>query len=169
VAERARSRTKGGEELRLVAAVRAQHAKTEKIAVTLVEVGVSESLRAMLAREEERLRDLRRQLAEVSVPPVARATLNLRQAEQAFEDIEQLVQVDPSAARARLARYLEPVVFTPVEEDGELVYTAEITLNNQTAALAGGRVIDGSGCGGAIPDFPMTRWSFRRRALPSRR
>lgn len=150
VAERARTRTKGGEELRLVAAVRAQHAKTEKIAATLVEVGVSESLRAMLAREEERLRDLRRQLAEVSVPPVARATLNLRQAAQAFEDIEQLVQVDPSAARARLARYLEPVVFTPVEEDGELVYTAEITLNNETAALAGGRVIDGSGCGGRI-------------------
>jgi hypothetical protein len=96
------------------------------------------------------LRDLRRQLKDVSF--AARCSCDPRPAAscEGVEDIEQLVQVDPAAARSRLARYLEPVVFTAVKEDGEIVYSAEITLKNETAALAGGRVIDGQSCGGRI-------------------
>ena len=37
-------------------------------------------------------------------------------------DVEALVQVDPLEARERLARYLDPVVLTPVEEDGRVEY-----------------------------------------------
>jgi len=140
----------GGEELRLTAAVRAQQAKVDKIALTLVEVGVSESLRTLLLREEERLRDLRRELKDVSLPAEVREAFNLREAAKAFEDIELLVQGDPAAARTRLSRYLEQVVFTPVEENGESVYTAEIIMKNETAALAGGRVADDLSCGGRI-------------------
>src|SRR5437016_1939139 len=75
--------------------------------MTLVEVGVSESLRTLLLREEERLRELRRELKDVSLPVEVREAFNLREAAKAFEDIEQLVQGDPAAARARLSRYLE--------------------------------------------------------------
>jgi len=73
----------------------------------------SEALKGRLVQEEERLRDLRRQLADVSVPKEKRTALDLRQAARAFEDIGALVAVDPQAARARLSKYLGPVVLTP--------------------------------------------------------
>jgi len=84
------------------ATLRAQQAKVEKIATTLVEVGVSESLRAMLFREEERPRDLRRELKDVSLPPEVRDAFDLRHAANAFEDIEQLVDRDPPVALRRV-------------------------------------------------------------------
>ena len=84
-------------------------------------------------------------------PPV-----DLRQAARAFEDISALVEADPQAARARLSRYLEPVVLTPVqdEETGELVYDFDITLKNDSASLVGGRVYGLDGCGGLQPRRP---------------
>ena len=68
-------------------------------------------------------------------------------------DIEALVPVDPLEAGERLARYLDPVVLTPVEEDGRVQYAYAITLRYDPATLAGGRVIDKSGCGGAEGTF----------------
>ena len=81
-----------------------------------------------------------------------REAFNVQQAARAFEDIEQLVDRDPAAARARLIRYVNQVVFTPVDENGETEYAAEIVMRNETAALAGGRVAvaDDYGCGGRI-------------------
>ena len=75
---------------------------------------------------------------------------------RAFEDISALVEADPQAARARLSRYLEPVVLTPVqdEETGELVYDFDITLKNDSASLVGGRVYGLDGCGGLQPRRP---------------
>jgi len=159
-AARALARTTGGEELRLTAAVLAQAARVEKTLTALIELGVTEAGRARLASEEKKLRDLRRQLAEVSVPPEKRVVLDLRQAARAFEDIGALVAVDPQAARARLFRYLNPVVLAPVpdQETGELVYNFDISLKNDSASLAGGRsvpsVVDGHGCGGLQPRRP---------------
>ena len=72
-------------------------------------------------------------------------------------DIEALVQVDPLEARERLARYLDPVVLTPVEEDGRVEYDYDITLRYDSATLAGGRVIDKNGCGGTTDRPPSTR------------
>ena len=121
------------------------------MAQTLFEVVVpSATLRTMFAREEARLGELKRKLTNDSLPVEVREAFNLRQAARAFEDIEKLVQGDPAAARERLSRYLDSVVFTPVEEDGETTYAAEIVLKNATAALAGGRVIDGQSCGDRI-------------------
>src|SRR5438105_4172320 len=38
----------------------------------------------------------------------------------------------------------------PSDENGESVYTADLMMKNETAALAGGRVADDYGCGGRI-------------------
>lgn len=151
----------GGEELRLTAAVRAQQAKVEKTLSALIDLGVSEAGRARLAAEEDKLRDLRRQLASVSTPPARRIVVDLQQVAQAFQDIEALVLVDPLAARARLARYLDPVVLTPVEEDGETHYVFDISLKNSTATLAGGRVLGQIGCGAAPFTSPETKTASR--------
>lgn len=61
-----------------------------------------------------------------------------------------VLNVDPPAARERLLRYVESMVFTPVEENGESAYAAEVVLKNATAALAGGRVAYQKSCGGRI-------------------
>ncbi|HYS10613.1 MAG TPA: hypothetical protein VEP66_17875, partial [Myxococcales bacterium] len=144
----------GGQELRrLNSDLRAQQAKVEKMAQTLFEVVVpSETLRTMFAREEARLGELKRKQTELSLPTEVREAFNLRQAAKAFEDIEQLVDRDPAAGRERLSRYVDQVVFTPVVEDGESVYAAEIVMKSETAALAGGRVAvaDDLSCGGRI-------------------
>jgi len=65
-----------------------------------------------------------------------------RGAAQAFRNLEAIVQVDPLEARERLSRYIDPVVLTPVEEDGRIEYDYDITLRNDSAALAGGLVSD---------------------------
>jgi hypothetical protein len=114
---------------------------------------VSEELMSRLRTAEEKLRELRRRLADASTPTAQRVPVDLRQAAQAFQDIEQLVQVDPAAARARLSKYLEPVVMTPApDETGTVSYTFDITLRNETATLAGGRVqpLGECGCGDRI-------------------
>lgn len=137
--------TAGTDEERLAAAVATQDAKVRRAAERFVDSDGSAAVKAVLAREEAKLRDLRRHLAELSTVPAPRP-VDLRQAARAFEDVEALVQVDPAAARARLARFLEPVVLTP-DETG---YAFDITLRTETAALAGGRVSGESGCGGRI-------------------
>lgn len=157
-AERAKRRRGNPEEHRLDAEVRAQQARCDRIAAAIVEVGVSETLRASLVREEERLRDLRRRLAEVQRPKVVQLAIDLTKAAEAVRSIARLATADVAAARARLAPYLDHVLLNPQIEDGEPVYTADVVLKNTTAALVGGRsvpsVVDGFGCGGMQDAFP---------------
>ena len=114
-------------------------------------MGVSETLRAALVREEEQLRVLRRRLEEIRRPRVVKLALDLSRAAAAVREIAVLADTDEAAARARLAPYLDHVVLQPAA-DGE--YDADVVLRNTTAALAGGRsvpsVADGLGCGGRI-------------------
>lgn len=152
-ADRARTRQSPSAETELEAGVRAQQAKVERVAAAIVEVGISETLRAVLVREEARLRELRTKLAEVCQPKVVKLALDLSRAAEAVRQIAQLAQVDPVRARARLAPYLDHVLMTPGEQPGE--YSAEVVLvGNATASLAEGRsvpsVVDGLGCGGRI-------------------
>lgn len=152
--ERARRKKPADDEAaRLEAAVRAQAAKVDRAAERFVEHG-TEAVKAVLAREEEKLRRLRRELAGLSMTPAPRP-VDLKQAARAFEDIGALVEADVQAAHTRLARYLEPVVLTPVkdEETGELVYNFDVAFRNDAASLVTGgrgRVYGGSGCGGAF-------------------
>ncbi len=153
-AERGRGRRGNGAVEQLEGEVRAQQAKTERIAAAIVEVGVSEALRTALLREEERLRTLRARLAEVRRPKVVALALDLSRAAQAVRDLAQLAAADVGAARAQLARYLDHVVLRPAD-DG---YDADVVLRNTTAALAGGRsvpFVDGFSCGGPM-DEPST-------------
>lgn len=53
---------------------------------------------------------------------------------------------DPEEARRVLADVVESVVLR-LSPDG---YVAEVTLKNETAAIAGGRVLGNTGCGGRI-------------------
>ena len=160
-AERAKGRRGSGALEQLEAEVRTQQAKTERIAAAIVEVGVSETLRAALLREEEALRALRARLAEVRRPKVVELALDLSRAADAVREIARLTSVDVADARRRLARYLDHVVLTPDVQDGELEYSAEVVLRNTTAALVrGGRsvpsVVDGLGCGGPIEESSTT-------------
>lgn len=54
---------------------------------------------------------------------------------------------DPEEARRVLAGVVEGIVLRATE-DG---YVAEVTLKNETAAIAGGRVLEKVSCGGAQP------------------
>ncbi len=58
----------------------------------------------------------------------------------------------PRWAGKVLATVIEPVVLRPVETG----YEGDVRLKNGAAALAGGRVCDGVGCGGAMLNFLST-------------
>lgn len=153
---RSRGRQRDAELERLEAEVRAQQAKAERIAAAIVEVGVSETLRAALLREEEALRALRGRLAEVRRPKVVALALDLSRAAAVARELAQLAGVDVSAARTALAPVLDHVVMRPAA-DG---YDAEVVLRNTTAALVGGRsgpsLADGQSCGGPIEESSAT-------------
>lgn len=159
VAAAARARGKRGseEEAELEAAVRAQQAKAERTAAAVVAVGVSETLRAALLREEEQLRLLRARLAEVRRPKVVHLqAMDLSRAAEAVREIEALAAVDPEQARARLAQYLDHAVVTPREEAGTVVHHIAVELKKTTAALVGRPVVDEQSCGGPIPGSSTT-------------
>lgn len=164
-ADRARGRQRDAASDELETELRAQQAKVERVTAAILEVGVSEALRAALVREEARLRELRAKATAARAPKVVRLALDLAQAAGAVREIARLADEDATRARARLAPYLDHVVMVPGERPGE--YQAEVVLvGNATAALAGGRpvpsVVDGLGCGGPIagpsttpnPSFP---------------
>ena len=152
-AERARGARGSTEETELEAALRAAQARAQRATEAIMELGISETLRTALLREEEQLRTLRKRLDEVQRPKVVRLALDLARAAEAVREIAQLEAEDPEAARARLRPYLDHVVLHPAA-DGE--HDVEVVMvGNTTAALVrGGRsessVADDSSCGGRI-------------------
>ena len=146
----ARSGAKDGDLTKLEAAVRAQEARVEKVASTLLAVGTSEFLVAKLRQEEERLRDTRQGVAAaVASKRTARVTpkITIEQAMAVLTDVERIGRKAPRQARDVLASVIEPVVLTPTATG----YEAEIRLKSRTAYLAAGRpVFDVVGCGGRI-------------------
>jgi hypothetical protein len=93
---------------RLETAVQAQAARAMRAAARFYDSDGSEAMKAILVREEQKLRDLRRKLAEASPTETKQPTLDYRRAAKAFEDIATLVKVKPHEARARLSRFLTP-------------------------------------------------------------
>jgi len=164
-AARAVGKRGSDEETELEAAVRAQQAKAERTAAAVIAVGVSETLRAALLREEEQLRALRMRLAEVRRPKVIQLqAMDLSRAAEAVREIEALAAVDPEQARARLAQYLDHATVTPREDSGVVVHHIAVELRKTTAALVGRPVVDECGCGGPMqgsstttgnPSFPL--------------
>jgi hypothetical protein len=133
--EAARTSGKQDEAARLEAEVRAQEATVEKVANTLLEVGVSDHLRARLQREESKLRDLRRALASApkAKPKVRRLSLETILAE--VLSVTAAAVLSPPKARDALAGLIEPVLMRPTD-DG---YEAEIQPKTTTATRVGGR------------------------------
>lgn len=134
------------ERVEIEAQVRAKEIEVEKIAATLVQVGVSDTLRAMLARSEEQLRTLRGSLAAMtgkgSAPP-----LDVDCIVALVDDVQRLARANPANARTHLARLLDVVLLKP-DADG---WAATLRLQqNETVAGEGDRVVDKSGCGGRI-------------------
>lgn len=120
---------------KLQADIRGQEAKVEKVANTLLDVGVSEALRNRLRQEEDRLRELRGRLAKAStadraLPP----PFDVEGLLAAVSDVERAAETDPARAREALAALYEPFLMVP-GPDG---YTVRIKPRNTTAALAGG-------------------------------
>ena len=106
-----------------------------------------EYLRATLKLEEERLRVLRQKLAaalNTQVTPTEK--IDVSRVSAVMNDLAAVAGTDPEAARRVLADVVESVVLTLSDEG----YVAEVTLKNETAAIAGGRVLEKSGCGGRI-------------------
>jgi hypothetical protein len=136
-AERAKS--KDDTEDRLVAEIRTQQSTVQKIADTLLAVGVSETLRAMLVKEEDKLRDLRRRAADAAAPKAPRTAIEPARVGAALSEVERLADRDPGSARDRLARYLAPVVLRPVMDQARFRLRKLLILLNATFALRGVR------------------------------
>ncbi len=149
-AEEARTRPADDGLRKLETAVRAQEARVEKVASTLLEVGASEFLKAKLRQEEEKLRDCRQALVAAAAPRRAARPLpkiTMEEVLAVLEDVERIARDAPRQARDVLATVIEPVILNPTPEG----YEAEIRLKSRTAALASGRpVFDAVGCGGRI-------------------
>lgn len=156
-ADRAKRKTLGGDVQRLQAAVEAQAARAMRAGERFMESDGSQAMKAILQREEAKLRALQQQLSEASPREPKQAPPDYHKAGKAIEDILALVAVNPEGARVRLARFLSPVVLNPETDEatGKVDYAFDISLKNDSAALlAGGRVmpsvVDGLGCGGRI-------------------
>jgi hypothetical protein len=127
-------------------AVRKQQAKVEKVGRLLLDNEGSEYLGATLKQEEERLRALRQKLAaalKTQVEPAEK--IDVSRVAAVMNDLAAVAGTDPEAARRVLADVVESVVLKLSDEG----YVAEVTLKNEAAAIAGGRVLEKSGCGGA--------------------
>ena len=149
VAESAQAKTDDGGLGKLEAAVRAQEARVERVADTLLEVGASDFLKAKLRHEEDKLRDARQTLAATIPKRAARSLpkITIEQVLAVLEDVDRIARDAPRRAREVLATVIEPVVLMPTP-DG---YEAEIRLKSRTAALASGRpVFDEVGCGAML-------------------
>jgi site-specific DNA recombinase len=132
----------------LQAQVRAQERQVKKAGDILFDVGLSDELKDRLRAEEEKLRAVRARLAGHAPrrPPTAARTVSVAQVMALLQDVAAVARKAPLKARALLANLIEPVVLVP-QPNG---YTAEVTLRNAPAALEGGRVCDGVGCGARI-------------------
>jgi hypothetical protein len=163
----------------MAADVKAQEKKAERLLDTITNVGVSEAATRRLKTEEAKLVEMRGKLTALarSGKPKALPAINVETLIADLRSLRTLTEKDPAAARESLLRVVESVVLTPVGDE----YEATLALRNSTAAIAGGRVGDKVGCGGAhrteshTPTCacqPPTRREFRTRLagpLPLRR
>jgi hypothetical protein len=144
--EAARRSGKPPEVVELEADVRKQEARVEKVGRTLLDVGVSDYLRAALRQEEDKLRGLRQQLAAaIQRQPAPGAKLDVARVAAVMRNLSDVAASDPAEARRVMAEVVESVVLRFTEDGPE----AEVTLKNETAAIAGGRLsAESTGCGG---------------------
>jgi hypothetical protein len=151
-------------------AVRKQQAKAEKVGRLLLDNEGSEYLGATLKQEEEQLRILRQKFAaalKTQVTPTEK--IDVSRVAAVMNDLAAVAGTDPEAARRVLADVVETVVLKLSDEG----YVAEVTLKNETAAIAGGRVLEKTGCGGLqLPSEspapgPISFFMPRLRGAPS--
>ena len=126
------------------AEVRAQQAKVDR-ALELALKG-SEAAERRLKTEEAKLVEMRGKLTSLtpSGRPKPPPVINVETLVADLRSLRTLTEKDPAAARDALHRVVESVVLRPV--GGE--YEATLAFKTSTAAIAGGRVGDKSGCGG---------------------
>ena len=132
----------------IAADVRAQEKKVERLLDTITNVGVSEAATRRLKTEEAKLVEMRGKLTALarSGKPKALPAINVETLIADLRSLRTLTEKNPAAARESLLRVVESVVLKPVGDE----YEATLALRNSTAAIAGGRVGDKSGCGGRI-------------------
>lgn len=97
-AEEARTRPDDGGVRKLETAVRAQEARVEKVASTLLEVGASDFLKAKLRQEEETPRECRQALGTAATPKRAARPLPKITVEEVLavlEDVERISRHAP--------------------------------------------------------------------------
>jgi hypothetical protein len=128
-------------------AVRKQQARVEKVGRLLLDNEGSEYLGATLKQEEERLRVLRQKLAAaLKTQATPTEKIDVSRVAAVMRDLAAVAATDPEEARRVLADVVESVVLRLSPEG----YMAEVTLKIETAAIAGGRVLDKTGCGGRL-------------------
>jgi hypothetical protein len=155
------------EVVELEADVRKQEARVEKVGRTLLDVGVSDYLRAALRQEEDKLRGLRLQLAAaVQRQPAPGAKLDVAEVAALMRNLSDVAANDPAEARRVMAEVVESVVLRSTSDGPE----AEVTLKNETAALAHVRALAGTTTASArIPNAtPIVADTARGSALPDR-
>lgn len=132
----------------MAAEVRAQEAKVERLVDALTRVEVSESVTRRLKTEEAKLVEMRGRLTALarSGKPKELPAINVETLIADLRSLRTLTEKDPAAAREALQGVVESVVLKPVGDE----YEATLAFKNSTAAIAGGRVGDNSGCGGRI-------------------
>jgi site-specific DNA recombinase len=132
----------------MAAEVTAQEKKVERLLDTIMNLGVSEATTRRLKAEEAKLIELRGKLTALarSAKPKKLPAIDVEDLIRDLRSLRTLSEKDPAAARESLQRVVESVVLKPVGNE----YEATLALRNYTAAIAGGRVGDKSGCGGGI-------------------
>jgi hypothetical protein len=145
--EATRRSGKSSEVAELEADLRKQEGRVEKVGRALLEVGASDYLKAALRQEEEKLRGLRQKLAAaVQRQPAPELKLDVESVAAVMRNLSEVASSDPLEARRVMAEVVASVVLRFTADGPE----AEVTLRNETAALAGGRVLAKTGCGGRI-------------------
>jgi len=147
----------------LEAEERAQVAKVGRLVEALTSVGVPEAVTERLKVEEAKLIEIRAKRATLARTgkPKGLPAINVETLVADLRSLKTLSEKDPAAARESLHRVVESVVLKPAGDE----YEATLALRNYTAAIAGGRVGDKVGCGGAIGESSATaNPAFRRRS-----
>lgn len=149
---RDRATPQSSDEAELAAKVRAQEAEVEKIADALLAMGVSDTLKARLRAAEDRLRVLKGPLAAAARPAAKARDVRVDPdtVARGFALVGKVAQRKPAEARALLAAVVESVTCVPVQGASGRAYRVDTTYKNDFAALGGGEVISGYGCGGRI-------------------
>jgi len=128
--------------------VKAQERKVERLVDALTSADESEFIVQRLKAEEAKLTAMRGKLTALarSTKPRKLPAIDVEDLIRDLRSLKTLTEKDPVAAREALRSVVESVVLKPVGDE----YEATLAFKKSTTALAGGRVLENSDCGGRI-------------------